>query len=121
LETAIFLVIILTVPHFVATSSGAYKLAVATAHQTPQFTEALGAPIREAWFSEGQEVWGHPASAEWLIRVRGRMRNGNLRVLAIKDDGRWTLKELSLELTQPDEHINLLSNARRPNSGEGRR
>jgi Cytochrome oxidase complex assembly protein 1 len=106
---AFVIVLMLTVPHFMATTSGAYKLAVATAHQSPQFTEALGNPVAEAWFSEGKEEWGNPARAEMLIPVRGRMRKGNLRARAIKDGGRWQLTELTLELTQPDEHIDLLS------------
>jgi hypothetical protein len=106
---AFVIALMLTVPHFMATTSGAYKLAVATAHQSPQFTEALGNPVAEAWFSEGKEEWGNPARAAMLIPVRGRMRKGNLRARAIKDGGRWQLTELTLELTQPDEHIDLLS------------
>jgi len=106
---ALVLILMLTVPHFMATTSGAYKLAVATAHQSPQFGEALGNPVAEAWFSEGREEWGNPAKAEMLIPVQGRMRRGNLRAHASKDGGRWRLTELTLELTQPDEHIDLLS------------
>ena len=111
LGAALVLVLMLTVPHFIATTSGAYKLAVATAHQTPRFTKALGVPVSEAWFSEGKEQWGNPASAEMLIPVRGQLRTGNLRARAIKDGGRWRLTELTLELTQPDEHIDLLAKA----------
>lgn|SRR5260370_24560163 len=119
LGAALVLVLMLTVPHFIATTSGAYKLAVATAHQTPQFREALGSPVTEAWFCDGKEVWGNPATAEFMIPVRGRMRRGNLRALAIQDGGRWRLTELTLELSKPDEHIDLLSNAGRP-SGDSR-
>lgn len=106
---ALVLILMFTAPHFMATTSGAYKLAVATAHQSPQFTEALGNPVAEAWFSEGKEEWGNPARAEMLIPVRGRMRKGNLRARAIKDGERWRLTELTLELMQPDEYIDLLS------------
>ncbi len=120
LGAAFVLMLMFTVPHFMATTSGAYKLAVVTAHQSPRFREALGVPVKEAWFSEGKEEWGNPARAEMLISVRGRVRRGNLKALAVKDDGRWRLTELTLELTQPDERINLLSNAGRPDSGEGR-
>lgn len=108
LGAAFVLALMLTVPHFMATSEEAYKLAVATAHETPQFGETLGVPIREGWFSEGKVEFGNPARAELLIPVRGRIRNGNLRALAVKDDGRWRLKELTLELAQPDERIDLL-------------
>jgi Cytochrome oxidase complex assembly protein 1 len=108
LGAAFFLVLMLTVPHFMATTSGAYKLAIATALQSPQFGDTLGDPVTEAWFSQGKEEWGSPARAEMLIPVRGRMRRGNLRALAIKNDGRWRLTELTLELSQPEEHIDLL-------------
>ena len=104
----IVVALMLTVPHFVATTSGAYKLAVATAHQKAQFTQMLGPPITEAWFSEGKQVWSNPATAEMLIPVRGQTRSGNLRARAIKDGGQWRLTELTLELTSPDEHIDLL-------------
>jgi len=120
LGAALVLLLMLTVPHFMAKASGPYKLAVATAHQRPGFREALGAPITEAWFSEGKEVWGNPATAEMSIPVQGRQRSGRLRVRATKDDEHWRLTELTLELSQPYGRINLLSNAERPNTGEDR-
>jgi len=107
----IIVALILTVPHFLATTSGAYKLAVATAHHKAQFTKTLGPPIKEAWFSEGKQVWSNPATAEMLIPVRGQMRSGNLRVRAIKEAGQWRLTELMLELASPDERIDLLGKA----------
>jgi len=108
IAAVIIVALMLPVPHFVATTSGAYKLAVATAHQKPQFVQTLGPPIREAWFSDGKTVWGDPATAEMLIPVRGQIRHGNLRAHAIKDGGQWRLTELTLELSSPDEHIDLL-------------
>jgi hypothetical protein len=102
----------LTAPHFVATSGGAYKLAVATANQKPQFTEVLGAPIREAWFSEGKTEYGNPARAELTIPVAGSKEKGDLRVVAIKEDGDWKLKELTLELVRSGERIDLLAGPR---------
>jgi len=107
----VFIILILTVPHFMATTSGIYKLAVTTAHQSQQFKEALGLPVSEAWFTEGSWQLGNAGRGEILIPVQGRMRRGNLRARAIKDDGRWRLTELTLELAQPDEHIDLLSKA----------
>jgi hypothetical protein len=113
-------VLMLAVLHFGATISGAYKLAVTTAHEAPMFTESLGAPVAEAWFSDGKWVWGNPATAEMTIPVRGQMRKGNLRAMAIKDGERWRLTELTLELSQPDHNINLLSDVV-PSSGDSRR
>lgn len=112
LGIALILVLMLTAPHCAATSSGAYKLAVATAHQAPQFTEALGAPIREAWFSEGTTEYGSPTKVELTIPVKGSKLKGNLRALATKEDGRWKLRKLTLELVQSGERIDLLANSK---------
>jgi hypothetical protein len=106
---ATIFILMLIAPHFVATTRGAYKVAVATAHQSLQFREALGDPVKEGWFSEGKEELGSLAKSEMLIPVQGRIRSGNLRARAIKDGGRWQLTELTLELTRPDERIDLLS------------
>ncbi len=114
LGAALILVLVFTLPHFVATTSGAYKLAIATAHQSPQFREALGAPVTEAWFSEGTFELGDQAKAEMVIPVHGRTRQGNLRALAIKDRGTWRLQELTLELTQSGDRIDLLPAASTP-------
>ena len=112
LPGGIVVALMFTVPHYMATSSGAYKLAVSTASQTPQFREALGVPVKEAWFSEGKFRWGERGSAELLIPVHGHLGSGNLRVVAVKDDGRWKLTELVLELEHPERRIDLLSPSR---------
>lgn len=108
---AVFIILILTMPHFIATTSGIYTLAVTTAHQSQQFKEALGLPVSEAWFTEGTWQLGNAGTGETLIPVQGQKRRGNLWARAIKDNGRWRLRELTLELTLPDEHIDLLSKA----------
>lgn len=102
--------LILTLPHYVATRSNAYKLAISTAHARPEFNDALGLPIREAWFSAGTIEYGAKPKAELTIPVRGAQRKGNLRVLAIKDHGNWGLKELILDLAEPEKRIDLLWN-----------
>jgi hypothetical protein len=112
LGTAVILVLMITAPHFIATSSGPYKLAMATANQMPQFIEVLGGPIKEAWFSEGRMEYGSPAKAELRIPVTGSKQNGFLQVVAIKEEGRWKLKELALELARSGERIDLLASPR---------
>ena len=109
LGVAIILALGFPIAHFVGTGSGAYSLAVATARQTPQFGQVLGTPIKEGWFPDSKVTLGEPWSAKLLIPVRGALRSGNLRALAIKDGGHWRLMQLTLELTQPDERIDLLS------------
>jgi hypothetical protein len=109
---AVFLgLIIPLVFQFVVARTDAYKLAVTTAHGTPKFSEALGLPVREGWFSGGNREFGNPSTAALMIPVSGSRRKGNLRALAIKENGRWRLEELVLELAEPDEHIDLLSKA----------
>jgi hypothetical protein len=108
--SAFILILMLTAPYFLAVTSGAYKLAVAKAHQRAEFNDELGPPVREAWFSEGKTQFGERARADLLIPVQGSKRKGALRVLAIKDQENWKLKELTLELAQPDKRIDLLWN-----------
>jgi hypothetical protein len=109
-----FLLLVFVLPHFLATSTDVYKLAVATAHKSPQFTETLGKPVTEGWFSEGRLERGNQARSEIVIPVYGRTRKGNLYAVALKVDGNWKLQGLSLELTDPEQHIDLLSS--QPNS-----
>jgi hypothetical protein len=109
---ALILALMLFLPHFMATSSGAYKLAVATAHQSAEFNELLGTPVSEGWFSESKIEVGNPATADLLIPVRERLRSGNLRAFVVKDDGGWRLKDLTLELAHPREPIDLLADSR---------
>lgn len=106
---ALVLILMITAPHFIATNSGIYKLAVTTAYQSQRFRDMLGSPISEAWFSEGTWQLGDSGRGEIVIPVQGGMRRGNLRARALKDGGGWRLTELTLELTRPDEHIDLLS------------
>jgi hypothetical protein len=54
--------------------------------------------------NEDGRVRPHPKCLDLL----GRMRKGNLQARPIKDAGGWRLTELTLELTQPDEHIDVL-------------
>jgi hypothetical protein len=109
----IFLLLISTFPHFMAVCGGDYKLAVITAHQSPLFNDLLGKPVKEGWLSEGKSTLGRgtaevPVRSEMLIHVRGKKQDGNLRVQAIKIDGVWKLKELTLELDQSGTPIDLL-------------
>ncbi|HTS06825.1 MAG TPA: cytochrome c oxidase assembly factor Coa1 family protein [Candidatus Eisenbacteria bacterium] len=99
------------VVQFAARRSDAYRLAVETAHEKSKFTDVLGEPVTEGWFFEGKTELGNPRTTEMLIPVRGRMKSGNLRATAIKDGGHWRLTQLILELTRPDEHIDLLAKA----------
>jgi hypothetical protein len=105
----VVLLSILIISQFVATHTDAYRLAVTTARQSPQFTEELGAPIEEGWFSADKWEFGNPVTAELTIPVKGSKRKGSLRARAVKEESRWRLTELALELTGPSEHIDLLS------------
>jgi Cytochrome oxidase complex assembly protein 1 len=71
--------------------------------------DALGSPVQEGWFFDSEMQLREPATAKMLIPVRGSTRTGNLRVRAVKEHGRWRLTELTLELTKPDQSIDLLA------------
>ena len=103
------LVLSFTLPLLLKWTSGSYRLAVTTAHQSPRFIELLGAPVQEAWYIDSHEVWGNPPTTEMLIPVRGQVRKGNLRARAFKVGEHWKLTMLKLELEQPSELIDLLS------------
>ena len=94
--------------HFAAKKFDPYKLAIKTARQNREFVNVLGNPVKEGWFFDGEEQFGDPATAKMLIPVRGSTRAGSLRARAIKDHGRWRLAQLTLELTEPDQSIDLL-------------
>lgn len=100
------------ITQLIARRSDAYKLAVATAHNTPLFAQTLGAPAKEAWFSGGSVGYGNPTTAELTIPVSGSKQKGDLQVVAIKQGGQWRLKELTLELAGSGERIDLLANPR---------
>jgi hypothetical protein len=85
------------------------KLAIQTARQNREFFVVLGNPVRESWFFDGEEQFGDPTTAKMVIPVRGSTHAGNLRVQAIKDHGRWRLTQLTLEVTKPDQSIDLLA------------
>jgi len=97
------------IAQLMARRSDAYRLAVATAHSSPLFAQTLGAPAKEAWFSGGAIQYGNPARAELTIPVEGSRHNGDLRAVAVKEDGRWKLMELTLVLDQSGERIDLLA------------
>jgi hypothetical protein len=94
---------------FAAKRFDPYKLAVQTARQNHEFIDLLGSPVSEGWFFDGKEQLGDPATAQLLIPVRGSTRTGNLRVCAIKENGRWRLTQLTLEVAEPDKAVDLLA------------
>ncbi|HEY2461169.1 MAG TPA: cytochrome c oxidase assembly factor Coa1 family protein [Candidatus Acidoferrum sp.] len=104
------IVLIFTVPHFAMTHTDVYRAAVATAHNSRRFKETLGEPVKEGWYSDGKLSWNPYAPSEIVIPVRGKIRSGNLKVLAKKESEGWSLLSLSLELADSHEVIDLLSN-----------
>jgi len=101
-------VLIPPVFHFAAKRFDPYRLAIQTARKNHDFIDVLGSPVTEGWFFDGKEEVGNPATAQLLIPVRGSTRTGNLQVRAIKENGRWRLTQLTLELANPDKSLDLL-------------
>ena len=108
LAAILLAVLIPPVFHFAAKKVDPYKLAIETARRNRDFIDVLGSPVTEAWFFDGKEQLGDPATAQLLIPVRGSLRAGNLRVRAIKENGHWRLTQLTLEVTNPNKTVDLL-------------
>ena len=94
--------------HLAARRFDPYKLTIQTARQNRDFIDVLGNPVTEGWFFDGKQQLGDPATAQLLIPVRGSARTGNLRVRAIKENGRWRLTQLTLKVASPDKSVDLL-------------
>lgn len=86
-----------------------YRMAVAAARASPRVQEALGGPFEEGWFVEAELREGAEGFAVLGVPLIGKERRGQLKVRAIKDDGRWKLAALSLELGRCGEPVEIVT------------
>ncbi len=90
-------------------SSGAYTGAVTQAHASPAVTEALGTPLVEGFFVQGN-INVTPASgvANLKIPISGPKGSGQVYAEATKSVGEWSYSVLSVKLDGSGQEINLL-------------
>jgi hypothetical protein len=78
-------------------SSEPYHYAVALAEKNPQVLRELGSPIEPGWFTTGNvNVSDSSGEANMAIPLNGKLRRGELFVIAKKSDGVWSYQRLEV-------------------------
>lgn len=89
-------------------SSEPYRQAMARAQAEPAVIAALGEPIADGWFVQGNiNVSGSSGDASLAIPVRGPNGNGKIYVDAIRAAGAWEYRTLIVELDGGERRIDL--------------
>ena len=90
-------------------SSDAYQHALSRARENPAVVSALGAPIKEGYFTSGNiSVSGASGEAKLAIPISGPKGEGTIYVEARKSAGEWTYSVLVVRIEQTKQQINLL-------------
>ena len=93
-------------------SSDAYKNAVARAKADPRVTQAIGTPIKEAWFVAGNtEVSGGSGKCDLTIPIQGPKGNATIYAVATKFAGEWQYSKLVIKIASNGETIDLTESA----------
>jgi hypothetical protein len=94
-------------------SSDAYTQAVARASASPVVQEALGTPIREAFFFAGKiTLNGASGKAQLSIPLEGPKGEGTLHVDATKTAGEWKFDHLFVQVRPSGNRIDLLQESK---------
>jgi len=89
-------------------SSDAYKTAVARAEADPRVTEAIGSPIKEAWYVGGStEVSGGSGKSDLSIPISGPKGTATIYAVATKFAGEWQYTKLIVKVERSGEMIDL--------------
>ncbi len=92
-------------------SSAPYRDAVARAQTDPRVTELLGSPVKPGyWFSGSINTQNRDGNANLDIPISGPKGKATLRVVGVKQRGRWTYSEMIVTPPTGPE-INLLGEA----------
>jgi cytochrome oxidase complex assembly protein 1 len=90
-------------------STEVYKSAVARAKADKRVTEALGAPVHEAWYLAGNtNVSGGSGAADLSIPISGPKAKGTIYAVATKSAGRWEFSKLVVKIENTAETIDLI-------------
>ena len=89
-------------------SSDAYQGAIARVKAAPAVAAALGTPVKEGFFFQGQiQTNGSSGRAEMAIPLRGPKGAATARVFANKADGTWRYVQLVVHVDGTQETIDL--------------
>ena len=90
--------------------SEVYVTAVERARQSPAVVEALGEPLEPAWYLSGNvNVSRSSGNADLAIPVRGPKGKGTIYAVGKKSAGRWTMRQLEVEVAGQEQRIDLLA------------
>jgi len=90
-------------------SSDAYQLAVAQARMDPEVVSALGEPIVEGFLASGNiNTNGSSGKADLAIPISGPKGGATIYLSATKSVGKWTFKDLVVEVDKSKDRIDLL-------------
>jgi hypothetical protein len=106
----IFATVLITIITTSFHNSEVYKQAMARAAENSQVSDALGKPLRSAWFISGQlNVNGSTGNANLSIPISGPLGKGAIRAVAYKTGGVWRFTYLQVNVDGRPASIDLLS------------
>ena len=89
-------------------SSDAYKTAVARAKADQRVTDAIGTPIKEAWYVLGKtEVSGGSGTSELTIPISGPKGKAVIYANSEKFAGDWKFKRMVVKIDSTSQTIDL--------------
>lgn len=90
-------------------SSDVYGQALTQAKASPMVIEALGAPIRDGYFTSGSiQESGPSGTAELSIPISGPKGSATIYLEARKSAGQWSFTKLVVEIEKTNRRIDLL-------------
>jgi hypothetical protein len=107
-----FIAVIAMFAFGVIKSSDPYKMALARAKADPRVTQAIGTPIKEAWYVAGSgEVTGGSGKSDLTIPIRGPRGNATIYAVGTKFAGEWRYSKLVVKIESSGETIDLMETA----------
>jgi len=90
-------------------SSDAYQMAVHEAKSNPEVVAGIGEPITEGFFTSGNiNTTGSSGVADLAIPISGPKGDATIYLSATKSLGKWTFKDLVVEIENTQDRIDLL-------------
>ena len=89
-------------------SSAPYVEAMARVRSSPAAIAALGAPLKEGWFIQGEVSFENQSGkADLSIPLTGPKGGGTISVVGTKSGGVWTYSKFVLKLDKTNQTVDL--------------